>query len=77
MRRLPEYEDLTTMLPTEAYHKGYILTWWRPWPAQVDPVILEHWGAEVYRWDYIPSMAEVWEKIKELEAGYVGAYDNN
>ena len=63
MRRLPEYEDLTRMLPTEAYHKGYILTWWRPWPAH----ILEHRGTEVYRWDYVPSMTEVWEKIKELE----------
>jgi len=22
---------------------------------------------DVYRWDYVPSMIEVWEKIKELE----------
>ena len=65
MRRLPDYEDLTSMLPTEAYHKGYSLTWWRP--VNVDPVILEHRGAEVYRWEYVPSMTEVWEKIKELE----------
>ena len=67
MRRLPDYEDLTRMLPTEAYNKGYTLTWWRP--VNVDPVILEHRGTEVYRWDYIPSMTEVWEKIKKLEAG--------
>jgi hypothetical protein len=68
MRRLLDYEDLTTMLSTEAYHKGYTLTWWRPQPARLDPVVLEHRGEELYRWDYIPSMIEVWEKIKELEA---------
>jgi hypothetical protein len=65
MRILPDNEDLTTMVPTEAYYKGYTLTWLRP--VNVDPVILEHRGTEVYRWEYVPSMIEVWEKIKELE----------
>jgi len=57
MVRVKDYEDLSQMLPTEAYQKGATLTWWRPILA--DPVILELGGREIYRWDYTPSLTEV------------------
>lgn len=65
-----DYEDLTRMLPIEAYYKGMSLTWWRPEALQIstDPIILELRGRELYRWDYIPSLTEVFEVCKELEA---------
>jgi len=55
------------MLPTEAIGKGYGLSWWSPAAFGEDPVFLYKRGWDVYRWNYIPSMTEVWEKIKELE----------
>lgn len=66
MARVQDYEDLTHMLPTEAYYRGMTLTWWRP--VLTDPVILELRGREIYRWDYIPSLTEVFEVCKNLEA---------
>jgi len=67
MRRQPISEPLDRYLPTEALYKGYGLTWWSPAAFEVDPVILYKHNEEVYRWDYIPSMIEVWEKVKKLE----------
>ena len=65
-----DYEDLSEMLPTEAYYKRFTLTWLRPTLA--DPVILEAPGKEIYRWDYIPSLTEVFEICQTIinEGGY-------
>ena len=63
--RLEDYEDLSHMLPTDAYHKGITLTWWRP--VLQDPVILELRGTELHRWNYTPSLAEVFEVCRQLE----------
>lgn len=60
-------EVLDNILPTEALSKGYGLTWWHPSVFRVDPVILYLHGNEIYRWEYIPSLTEVWEKLKEIE----------
>ena len=57
--------DVSDKLPTEAYNKGYRLTWYRP--VETDPTILYREGDEVYRWNCDPSMGEVWDKIRELE----------
>jgi len=67
IEKAPQSEPLDSFLPTEAIHKGYGMVWWSPEVFQKDPVILYKRSWEVYRWDYVPSMAEVWEKIKELE----------
>jgi len=66
MARIKDYEDLSHMLPTDACHKGMTLTWWRP--EATDPVILDHRGRELHRWDYTPSLAEVFEVCRRLEA---------
>ena len=68
--RIRDYEALTRMLPTEAYYKGMTLTWWAPEALGIptDPVILRFRDRELYRWDYIPSLTEVFEVCKELEA---------
>ncbi|GAJ01031.1 unnamed protein product, partial [marine sediment metagenome] len=42
-------------------------SWWSPAVFGGDPVILYKDCWEVYRWWYLPSMIEVWEKIKEPE----------
>ena len=68
-----EYEDLSRMLPTDAYHKGMTLTWWRP--EAYDPVTLELHGRELYRWDYTPSLAEVFEVCRELEVNYGNSHE--
>jgi len=68
MRHQPIDEALDRYLPTEAFNKGYRLTWWSPAVFVVDPVILYKHCWEVYRWQYIPSMGEVWDKIRELES---------
>ncbi|GAI71798.1 unnamed protein product, partial [marine sediment metagenome] len=49
MARVRDYEDLTRMLPTKAYHRGMTLTWWHPEALRVstDPVILELRGREL------------------------------
>jgi len=67
IERAPLSADLDGSLPTEAIHKGYGLTWWSPAVFEKDPVILYKHSWEVHRWDYIPSMTEVWDKIRELE----------
>ncbi|MBA7638828.1 hypothetical protein ES703_46484 [subsurface metagenome] len=69
IERAPLSEPLDNMLPTDSINKGYRLTWWNPAAFQEDPVFLYKHYQEVYRWNYIPSMIEVWEKIKEFE-GY-------
>jgi len=61
-------EPLDNALPTEAVSKGYGLSWWSPAVFKEDSVFLKKHDQEVYRWYYIPSMAEVWDKIKELES---------
>jgi len=69
MARQVNYEDLSHMLPTDAFYKGMRLDWERP-NYNPDPVILSqigHPGRELYRWDYIPSLTEVFEKCKELK----------
>lgn len=62
-------EPLDRCLPTEAINKGYGLTWWAPDYYRADPVILTKRGEEVYRWEHIPTMGEVWDKIQELDCG--------
>jgi len=63
----PVSEPLDSVLPTAAVNKGYGLSWWSRAVFGADPVILYKNRWEVYRWEYIPSMTEVWEKIGELE----------
>ena len=67
IEKAPLSEALDSALPTEAVNKGYGLSWWIPAAFGKDPVFLYKHDREVYRWDYVPSMIEVWEKIKELE----------
>lgn len=67
MRRQIESEPLDKALTTDAIRKGYGLTWWSPAVFKVDPVILYKQGREVFRWEYIPSIVEVQEKIEEIE----------
>lgn len=59
-------DDISHMLPTAAYDKGYSLTWEAP-PQQVDPIDLTLRGRRLYQWDYIPSLTEVFEVCKQLE----------
>lgn len=64
-------ESLDRYLPTEALFKGYRLTWWASDIPTGDPVVLTktgHPGTELYRWNYTPTMGEVWDKIQELES---------
>lgn len=67
----PLSAPLDDALPTEAIHKGYGLMWWSPAAFGEDPVFLLKHDLEAYRWSYIPSLTEVWEKIQELEAANV------
>jgi len=79
MARTVSQECLDRMLPVEAYHRGWHLTWLGPeitisvpygWPwssMNYDPVVLGRPGQELYRWQYIPSLTEVFEKCRELE----------
>jgi len=67
IERAPLSESLDHFLPTEAVGKGYGLSWWSPAVFQTDPVFLFKHQEEVFRWDYVPSMIEVWDKINELE----------
>ncbi len=71
IEKAPLSAPLDDMLPTEAIHEGYGLSWWSPSAFTGDPVILYKHEEEVYRWDYIPSTIEVWEKIQKLEAANV------
>lgn len=70
IEKAPDSEPLDNMLPTEAVNKGYGLSWWSPAVFEKDPVFLYKQGREVYRWGYVPSMTEVWEKIEELEQAF-------
>ena len=70
IERAPVSEPLDNMLPTLAVYRGYGLSWWSPAVFDKDPVILYKHSWEVYRWNYIPSMIEVWGKIWELEEAY-------
>lgn len=67
IERAPLSEPLDNALPTDAINRGYGLSWWSPAAFETDPVFLYKQNHEVFRWDYIPSMLEVWEKIKELD----------
>jgi len=62
-------ELLSHILPTDAIDKGYSLDSYdqKIFYYQKIFVVLTKCGWEVYRWEYIPSMTEVWEKIKEVE----------
>jgi len=66
MKRSDIIEDISHMLPTEAYNKGCRLMWEQP-PGQVDPVDLTLRGSVLHTWDYTPSLSEVFEVCKELE----------
>jgi len=69
-RRLrSRYEVLDTMLPTEAYCKGYGLYWEAP-QQSADPVTLSAPDGRRHVWDYIPSLTEVFEKYQEMEANH-------
>jgi len=69
IEKAPLSIPLDDALPTEAINRGYGLSWWSPAAFEEDPIFLFKHNQEVYRWKYIPSMMEVWEKIKELEKG--------
>jgi len=69
MAQRVSHECLDRMLPTDAYHRGWHLTWWGPEEWQSGPVILGRPGQVLYQWDYIPSLAEVFEKCRELANG--------
>lgn len=66
MARQGDAENLDRFLPTDAIHKGYGLTWYPP-EGRVDPVILFRRKAEVYRWEYNPSLEEIREKVKDID----------
>lgn len=70
IEKVPLSVPLDNALPTEAIYKGYGLAWWSPAAFGKDPVFLYRHGWEVYHWNYVPSMTEVWEKIKEIEATF-------
>lgn len=63
---MPE-QNLDEFIPTDAFNKGYRLTWYNPIRMGHDPTILFLHGFEVFRWEYDPTMGEVWAKIKELD----------
>lgn len=71
IERAPVSEDLDNALPADAINKGYGLSWWSPEVFKEDPVFLYKHCREVYRWNYVPSMTEVWEKIKEIETAFL------
>uniref|UniRef100_A0A6M3LRK6 Uncharacterized protein n=1 Tax=viral metagenome TaxID=1070528 RepID=A0A6M3LRK6_9ZZZZ len=55
------HQDLSEFLPTDFINHGYSLKWFN---LGKDPTILYHNHSEVYRWEYIPTMGEVWEILK-------------
>ena len=71
-KKTPLCASLDDMLPIQAIYEGYSLSWWSPAAFVIDPVILykrnDKHNEEVYRWNYIPNVIEVWEKIQELRA---------
>ena len=71
IERAPLSAPLDDTLPTEAINKGYGLSWWSPAAFGRDPVILYKHNKGVHRWNYIPSLTAVWEKIQELEVANV------
>jgi len=69
MVRKVDHECLDRFLPTDAFLKGFRLDWWAPEIDKADPVILTRIGCpgqELYRWNYNPSLIEVFEKCREL-----------
>jgi len=71
IEKAPLSEPLDNALPTDAINKGYGLSWWSPAAFQSDSITLYKHNWEAYRWNYVPSMIEVWEKIEELEATFL------
>lgn len=60
-------ENLSHMLPTSAYQKRWTL-FWEPPAVEADPIILRgSRSGELYRWNYTPSLAELFEVCKQLE----------
>jgi len=52
-------------LPLEAVNQGWSLMWEY---IVIDPVyLIDRKGAELYRWDYIPSLTELFEVCASLE----------
>lgn len=60
------HEHLDRFLPFDAIRQGFGLDWWAPELFEKDPVILTRYNKEIYRWDYIPSLGEVFEKCREI-----------
>lgn len=66
-------ESLSHMLPTSVCQKGWTLYWESPLP-EADPIILrDSRSRELHRWDYTPSLTELFEVCKELEENSGGA----
>lgn len=60
-------EDLSNMIPTEDFQRGIRLRWLPPPPFDPAPfVLIDNDGLELYRWDYVPNMGEVLDKLNEL-----------
>jgi len=66
MTKKIQMEPLDRFLTFDAIRKGFALTWWPPELYSADSVILTRHGQEVYRWEYAPSLGEVFEKCQEL-----------
>lgn len=58
-------EDISDMLPINAYLKGFSLEWEK---RVLDPVYLyDRAGQTIHVWDYVPSLGEVDEVCQALE----------
>ena len=63
-------ENLSHMLPTSAFNKRWTL-FWEPPAGDTDPIILkDSRSRELYWWEYNPSLVEIFEVCRELEANY-------
>jgi hypothetical protein len=61
-------DDLTDRLPMEVANKGCQLIYEPPNRSPGDPVYLDdRHSRELFRWDYVPSLGEVWDKCRELK----------
>jgi hypothetical protein len=56
--------DITDHLPLAAVNKGCTLEY--EGPIKQDPVYLYSHHELLFRWDYVPSQGEVWDKCREL-----------
>jgi len=70
IKRAPVNSNLDDALPTDAIYKGYGLHWYHC----DGTVVLYKGGWHVYVWNYIPSITEVRERIRELEKDGKDAY---